>query len=405
MLAIALLAPDTDTICQQWQFARQVTVRIGRAPDNDIVLAEALEVSRYHLELRPQQAVPDNQRWAIVSRGANGTFLNGTLITQGVAGDRDLLQLAQGGPRLRLLLQPLAARATLPQVTAAACNHAGNAPGSLFCIRCGLPLVEREEYVRHYQILRPLGQGGMGATYLAWDRQTRQTLALKAMNADMARIAKARELFEREARVLRSLRHPGIPQYYDFFVDGAKKYLAMELVTGENLELLVRQRGPVTPEQAVTWLLQVCDILGYLHALQPPLVHRDVKPANLMLRARDRQVVLLDFGAVKEIGTPPGTRIGAAGYTAPEQERGQPLPQSDLFAVGATLVFLVSGSDPDQFYSRQDGEFRLDARRVPALPPALAAVANRACAPRWSDRYATAASLARALVASSVAPT
>ncbi len=398
MLALDLLAPQSTQVRHQWRFSRQATIRVGRAPDNDVVLADAIEVSRYHLELRPAEAVPTNPRWHLTSRGANGTFLNGKLVTHGFVGDRDLLQLAQDGPRLRLRLQALTpepASATQPQ--AAPCTHAGNAPNSLFCIHCGAPLVEQAQWVRHYQILRPLGQGGMGTTYIAWDRQRRRTLALKEMNADMARIAKAQELFEREARVLQGLDHPGIPQYYDFFVEGSKKYLAMELVAGDNLELLVRQRGPLTPAQAIARLLQVCDILSYLHSLEPPLVHRDVKPANLMQRARDGQIVLLDFGAVKEIGTPPGTRIGAEGYSAPEQERGQPLPQSDLFAVGATLVFLVSGEMPEQFYSRQAGEFRLEARRVPALPPDLAALANRACAPQLGDRYASAAELAAAL--------
>ncbi|NJL01611.1 MAG: protein kinase [Spirulinaceae cyanobacterium RM2_2_10] len=398
MLAIALLASDSDTIRRQWQFSRQATIRIGRAPDNDIELPDALEVSRDHLELRPQQSSPENQRWHLTSRGANGTFLNGKLVTQGFVGDRDLLQLAQNGPRLRLALladDPEAGTAIQP----ADCTHTGNVPGTLFCIYCGAPLVKQAQFVRDYQILRPLGQGGMGTTYLAWERQSRRTLVLKEMNADMARIAKARELFEREARVLRSLTHPGIPQYYDFFVANDKKYLAMELVAGENLALRIREKGPVAPAQAVAWMRQVCDILAYLHRLEPPLVHRDVKPANLMHRQRDGQIVLLDFGAVKEIGTPPGTRIGAEGYSAPEQERGKPLPQSDLFAVGATLVFLVSGAEPEQFYDRAQGEFRLDASRVPALTPALATVVNRVCAPQVGDRHATASELAQALAA------
>ena len=387
MLAIALLDPDTDTPCQQWRFPRQAMIRIGRAPDNDLVLAEPLEVSRYHLELHPQQPTAANDHWQLYSYGTNGTFLNGQPVTQAWVGDRDLLELAQGGPRLRLGLrkQP--------------CDHEGNAPGSLFCIHCGAPLVSPERRVRQYQILRPLGKGGMGTTYLAWNRQNGRTLVLKEMNADMARLAKAQELFDREARVLKSLSHPGIPRYDDFFVAEGKKYLVMEWVVGENLEQWVYQRGPVAPAQAIAWLLPVCDILGYLHGLTPPLVHRDVKPANLMERTRDRQILLLDFGAVKEIGTPAGTRIGAAGYTAPEQERGHPQPQSDLFALGATLVFLVSGQPPEQFYEGQGREFRLEARRVPALPPDLAAVVNRACAPRLGDRYATAADLAQALAA------
>lgn len=106
------------------------------------------------------------------------------------------------------------------------CTHEGNSPNNLFCIHCGQPLSVQQK-IRHYQVLRTLGQGGMGTTYLAWDGSGQigsipQLLVLKQMNADMAKIAKAQELFEREAHTLKSLNHPGIPKYYDFFVEGGK---------------------------------------------------------------------------------------------------------------------------------------------------------------------------------------
>jgi serine/threonine protein kinase, bacterial len=118
-------------------------------------------------------------------------------------------------------------------------------------------------------------------------------LVLKEMNADMARIAKARELFEREARILKSLEHPGIPKYYDFFVENNHKYIVMELIHGHNLEQFVNQRGATDPDRTIRWMIQICDILEYLHNLEPPLVHRDVKPANLMLRNLDSRWELL----------------------------------------------------------------------------------------------------------------
>jgi serine/threonine-protein kinase len=244
----------------------------------------------------------------------------------------------------------------------------------------------------------------MGTTYLAWHQaETRagqpQLLVLKEMNADMAKLAKAQELFEREARTLKTLHHPGIPKYYDFFVEAGKKYLAMELVHGQDLEKRVVNIGPVTPTQAITWMLQTCDVLGYIHSQEPPLIHRDIKPANLMVRAADNRLVVLDFGAVKEIGTPPGTRIGAEGYCAPEQERGKPLTQSDLYAIGATLIFLLTGEAPYKFYRKRGRDYRFQIESIPTITPQLRGVIERVTEPIPSDRYATARELASALAA------
>jgi serine/threonine-protein kinase len=224
-------------------------------------------------------------------------------------------------------------------------------------------------------------------------------LVLKEMNADMAQISKAQELFEREARTLKTLNHPGIPQYYDFFVEGGKKYLAMELIHGQDLEQRVLLSGPVTLPQAIEWMIQTCDILDYIHSCEPPLIHRDIKPANLMARHRDNRIVVLDFGAVKEIGTAPGTRIGAEGYSAPEQDRGQPCTQSDLYAIGPTLIFLVTGVAPLKFYRRRGSGYGFDVESVPTITPQLRKVIERVCEPKVRDRYQTAKELSQALAA------
>ncbi|MGK7874567.1 MAG: protein kinase [Xenococcaceae cyanobacterium] len=406
MVTLILLNPQTHTPLQQWNFRNQSVIRIGRRRDNDIVLDQSLEVSRHHLELRKV----DNSKedWQILSRGTNGTFVNGRLVSQGLVTDNALIQLAKEGPLLKFQLQSDPAteqsnshsQNTLPGT----CTHPDNPPNNLFCIHCGQPLVEKEEFIRHYQILRTLGQGGMGTTYLAWDKTgttagVPRLLVLKEMNADMVQIAKARELFEREARILKSLNHPGIPKYYDFFLENDKKYLAMGLVHGQNLEQRIYKKGPVIPQQAIEWMIQSCDILHYLHSLDPPLVHRDVKPANLIIRNLDNHVVLLDFGAVKEIGTPPGTRIGAEGYSAPEQDRGQPCPQSDIYAIGSTLIFLLAGEAPFKYYRRQGAEYKFDVRNIPNITSQLSKVIEKACEPKLGDRYQCAQELSQALAA------
>ncbi|MDY7014876.1 MAG: protein kinase [Cyanobacteriota bacterium] len=405
MITIALLDPQTQNAIQKWTFTDSSIVRVGRASNNEIVLDRFGEVSRHHLELRKIPTTARKLEWQLFARGTNGTFLNGKLVSHALVPDKALIQLARDGPLLHVKLVEAVAPSgsdPLPNRPGNRCDHAGTPSNSLFCVRCGQPLVEKEQFVRHYQVLRVIGRGGMGTTYLAWDKTGSlcgqpQTFVLKEMNADMALVDKARELFEREARVLRELDHPGIPQYYDFFLEGSKKYLAMELIHGRNLEQCIYETGPVTPHQAIEWMIQTCDILSYLHSLTPPLVHRDVKPANLMVRSLDNRIVLLDFGAVKEIGTPMGTCIGAEGYSAPEQDRGQPCPQSDLYAIGPTLTYLLSGESPLKYYRYQEKQYRLNVAGIPTIAPPLRQVIEKASEPSLHHRYHTARELAQAL--------
>jgi serine/threonine protein kinase, bacterial len=424
VVTLTLLEPQQKTPLKQWCFENSTVIRIGRAADNHVILTDSL-VSRHHLEIR-QISSAGGGSWQIISKGTNGTFLNGVLVIQDSLPNNALLQLAQGGPILQFQTQdsippewksvaagdsPLSGVGSLAGTSSpkssnnlgVTCSHEGNSPQNLFCIHCGQPLSVIQT-IRHYQVLRTLGQGGMGTTYLAWDAAGviaghPKLLVLKQMNADMARIAKAQELFEREAHTLKSLNHPGIPKYYDFFVEGGKKYLAMELVHGQDLEKRIYATGPVIPSQAIAWMIQTCDILDYLHSQEPPLIHRDIKPANLMVRTANNQVAVLDFGAVKEIGTTPGTRIGAEGYCAPEQERGQPLIQSDLYAIGPTLIFLITGDSPFKFYRQKGRAFRFDVSKIPTVTPKLKDVIDRVTEPLPRDRFQSAKELAAVLAA------
>ncbi|WP_017715691.1 FHA domain-containing serine/threonine-protein kinase [Kamptonema formosum] len=421
MVTLTLLDPQQQTPLKQWQFENEPAIRIGRSPDNHVVVSDLL-VSRQHLEL----SLGAGGTWHLVNYGTNGTFVDGTLVSRGPISDGALIQLAASGPLLKFHigspvaagaswgnLRPIGAQILIGESQKAgaqwgqdisgpllSCTHAGNSPANLFCIHCGQPL-KVEGTIRQYLVLRTLGKGGMGTTYLACQPagygETPQLLVLKEMNADMAKIAKARELFEREARTLQSLCHPGIPRFFDFFVEGNKKYLAMELIHGQDLEKLVFQTGPLVPAQAIEWMIQTCDVLDYLHSQDPPIAHRDIKPANLMVRHPDGRVVVLDFGAVKEIGTPQGTRIGAPDYSAPEQSRGQPLIQSDLYALGPTLIFLLTGRSPHSFFQRRGQHYRFNLETIPTIAPDLRAVIDRVTEPKPGDRYQTANELVRAL--------
>lgn len=404
MVTLSLLQPGQNTALKEWKFLdATLIIRIGRSPDNDVILTEPL-VSRHHLELRKTKSLPDLRSWQAINRGTNGTFVDGILIAQSAITDGCLLQLAKGGPVLKFQLEakiPVTEKALYR--SSSHCRHSGNPPNNLFCIHCGEPILV-QRVVRQYHVLRTIGQGGMGTTYLAWDKArsvsgTPQLLVLKEMNADMAKIAKAQELFEREARTLKTLHHSGIPKYYDFFLEAGKKYLAMELIHGQDLENLIHDKGAVSPEKAIAWMVQTCDILNYLHNQKPPLIHRDIKPANLMLRTFDRQIIVLDFGAVKETGTYAGTRIGAEGYCAPEQERGQPLIQSDLYAIGPTLIFLLTGETPFKFFRQRGKGYRFNVEGLAMITPQLREVIDRVTEPLASDRYANAEQLSKALSA------
>jgi serine/threonine-protein kinase len=246
----------------------------------------------------------------------------------------------------------------------------------------------------------------MGTIYLVWHQtglipETGRPLGklqvLKEMNADIARIPKARELFEREARTLQSLDHPGIPKFHDSFIEAGKKYLVMELVHGQDLEKRIRQFGPVKPPQAIAWMMQTCEVLNYLHNRPIPIIHRDIKPGNLLVRTLDHRIVVLDFGAVKAVGAPSATRIGAEGYSAPEQIQGNPVIQSDLYAIGPSLIFLLTGDTPRRF-KKSDGQgYHFNLQGVTTIAPSLRRVIERVTALEPSDRYQSAKELAEAL--------
>ena len=203
-MLLTLLDPEQQTPLQQWSFDSASMIRIGRSPENHVVIPNAL-VSRQHLELQRVKSGTSSQ-WYLVNSGTNGTFVNGIPIEQGWISDGALIQLARGGPLLHFQVNNIELGGkieTSPPVNlvAARCSHAGNPQGNLFCIHCGEP-IKVERTVRHYQVLRTLGQGGMGTTTLAWDRQKAKAqqpgsspaaslVVLKEMNADMAQIVKS----------------------------------------------------------------------------------------------------------------------------------------------------------------------------------------------------------------------
>ncbi|OUL31148.1 serine/threonine protein kinase [Nostoc sp. T09] len=232
-----------------------------------------------------------------------------------------------------------------------------------FCLNCGSEL----ELLDRYRVMRLLSdKTGFSNVYEAYAQDIPKIL--KVLQEDLSGEAKVVELFQQEVAVLQQLNHPGIPK-----VDGYFQYqtrnglllhcLAMEKIDGLNLDQWLKQQNnlPISQAQAIAWLKQLVEILVVLHGKQ--YLHRDIKPCNIMLRTAANplsqedggDLVLIDFGTAKEVAkTLTGMNaIMSSGYSAPEQMHGQAVPQSDFFALGRTLVFLLTGYHPLDMYDIQ----------------------------------------------------
>ncbi|MDQ3804669.1 MAG: serine/threonine protein kinase, partial [Acidobacteriota bacterium] len=242
-----------------------------------------------------------------------------------------------------------------------------------------------------YLVERQIGQGGMGAVYVATDQRFGSTVALKETFFDDPTLRRA---FEREARLLNRLRHAALPRVSDHFDEGEGQFLVMEYIPGEDLSDLLKRRGaPFPARDVLAWADQLLDALDYLHTQEPPVVHRDIKPQNLKLLPRN-QIVLLDFGLAK--GTPLQTRVTATGsvfgysfnYAPIEQMQGAGTdPRSDLYSLGATLYHLLTGTTPPDALARatavlngQPDPLRPAHEINPRVPAEVAAVLTRSMA-------------------------
>jgi outer membrane protein assembly factor BamB/tRNA A-37 threonylcarbamoyl transferase component Bud32 len=256
-----------------------------------------------------------------------------------------------------------------------------------------------------YRILGIIGMGGMGAVYQARDlnfQNVTRVCAVKEM-INLAQDPQLREQtvknFEREAETLALLSHPAIPQIYDYFSFGDRAYLVMEFIQGRDLEQILNSTDKFLPvEQVLKWAIAICDVLSYLHNNQPPVVFRDMKPANVMIDHR-RQVRLIDFGIAKQfqIGQP-GTMIGTEGYSPPEQYKGEASPAGDIYALGATLHHLLTRRDP-----RLEPPFSFDQRPIQQynsdVPEALTSIVMRALDYETKKRYSSAEAMKQSLEA------
>lgn len=208
--------------------------------------------------------------------------------------------------------------------------------------------------VKRYHIQEVIGVGGMGSVYRARDLHFPNVTKLVAVKEmiNMAPDPLVRQTivqnFEREANILATLNHPSIPRIYDYFTEDDRSYLVLEFVHGKDLESIITDtNGFLSEEQVMTWAIELCEVLSFLHAHKPdPIIFRDMKPSNIMINSNG-DVILVDFGIARtfQVGQK-GTMIGTEGYSPPEQYRGEASPFADIYALGATLHHALTRRDP-----------------------------------------------------------
>jgi eukaryotic-like serine/threonine-protein kinase len=251
-----------------------------------------------------------------------------------------------------------------------------------------------------------IGVGGMGSVYRARDLHfpnVTKLVAVKEMiNTAPDPLTRQTIIhnFEREANLLATLDHAAIPRIYDYFSEEDRSYLVLEFVHGKDLEAIIGDTPGFLPEeQVLTWAIQLCDVLAFLHSHKPdPIVFRDIKPSNIMIDSNG-DVILVDFGIAKtfQVGQK-GTMIGTEGYSPPEQYRGEASPLVDIYALGATLHHALTRRDPrlEPPFSFAERPIRRINSRV---SPELEAVVNTALQYNPAERFAGALEMKEALIA------
>ncbi len=259
-----------------------------------------------------------------------------------------------------------------------------------------------------YQLLEPLGSGGMAQVFRARDTMLERFVAIKVLRADYSADASFQARFRQEARAAANLSHPNIVTVHDFGFDQGQLFIVMEYVPGTNLKTMVEHLGKFSPEDAIPLIVQACAGLGYAH--RAGLVHCDVKPHN-MLVSPDRRLKVADFGIARAIaGIHPDEENsvvwGSPLYFSPEQAAGQPpSPASDVYSLGVVMYEMLTGRPPfiartAEALAHMHREMMPEppSRLNPAITPALEQIIMKVLSKEPSARYRTADQLGRVLM-------
>lgn len=251
-----------------------------------------------------------------------------------------------------------------------------------------------EIIVDKYEILKQIGKGGMSTVYLAMDKNLNKQWAVKEIlkeeSNDKDEIVVNSLLAE--AHLMKRLDHPALPRIVDIIDDKENDtlFVVMDYIEGESLDNVLKAEGPQSEETVINWAKQLCDALGYLHSQKPPIVYRDMKPANVMLKP-EGNIKIIDFGIAREYKDQKlqdTTVLGTKGYAPPEQYSGQTDARSDIYALGMTMHHLLTGVDP------RAGDAYVPVRQWnPELSEGIEAIIDKCVQPAAENRYQTCADL------------
>ena len=243
-----------------------------------------------------------------------------------------------------------------------------------------------------YEVLREIGRGGMSVVYLAMDTRLNKQWAVKEIrkkgNGKNDEVVVNSLLAE--ANLMKRLDHPSLPRIVDIIDNGLTIYVVMDYIEGESLDKILNEYGAQSEEMVIGWAKQLCDALGYLHSQKPPIIYRDMKPANVMLKP-EGNIKIIDFGIAreyKEQNLADTTVLGTKGYAPPEQYSGQTDARSDIFALGMTMHHLLTGIDP------RSGEAYAPVRQWnPELSEGIEVIIDRCVEPAAENRYQSCSDL------------
>ena len=249
-----------------------------------------------------------------------------------------------------------------------------------------------------YKILNKIGQGGMSVVYLAMNERANKQWAIKEVRKDGVKdYDVVRQGLIAETDILKRLNHPHLPSIIDVIDRDDTFLIVMDYIEGKSLDHWLKKDGAQPQEKVVEWAKQICDVLGYLHSRKPPIIYRDLKPANVMLKP-DGQIMIIDFGTArefKETSLEDTSCLGTQGYAAPEQYggHGQTDARTDIYTLGATMYHLLTGHNP----SLPPYEMYPIRRWNPALSSGLEKIVLKCTQRNPNDRYQNCAELMYAL--------
>ncbi len=249
-----------------------------------------------------------------------------------------------------------------------------------------------------YKILSKVGQGGMSVVYMAINEKANKTWAVKEVRKDgVLDFEAVKQGLVAETDILKKLDHPNLPSIIDVIDTADSFIIIMDYIQGNPLSRALEEYGAQPQEYVIEWAKQLCDVLGYLHTRQPPIIYRDMKPANIMLKP-DGNITLIDFGTAREFkekNLADTTCLGTVGYAAPEQfgGMGQTDARTDIYCLGATLYHLVTGCNP----SEPPYEIKPIRQINPSLSGGLERIIQKCTQRNPADRYQSAAELMYAL--------